>query len=96
MDVYGMDGTDVSSVRCTPGGTRSTPAGALSPCRTMKRTAQTNGKRQIPGAFDMTFGDFNSNQHLEQFDFDSFLQDANIMDPEQFSFENGAEAIGGS
>ncbi|CAL8582906.1 hypothetical protein XPA_008547 [Xanthoria parietina] len=50
----------------------------------------------IPGAFDMTFGDFNSNQHLEQFDFDSFLQDANIMDPEQFSFENGAEAIGGS
>lgn len=93
MDVYGMDGSDVSSVRCTGGGTWSTMAGALSPCRTMKRT---NWKRQIPGAFDMTFGDFNSNQHLEQFDFDSFLQDANIMDPEQFSFENGAEAIGGS
>ncbi|CAO1605486.1 hypothetical protein XANCAGTX0491_009003 [Xanthoria calcicola] len=50
----------------------------------------------IPGAFDMTFGNFDSNQHLEQFDFDSFLQDANIMDPEQFPFENGAEAIGGS
>ncbi|KAL8803285.1 MAG: hypothetical protein Q9182_003243 [Xanthomendoza sp. 2 TL-2023] len=43
----------------------------------------------------MTFGDFNSNQHLEGFDFDSFLQEG-LMDPDQFSFENGAETVGGS
>ncbi|KAL8657792.1 MAG: hypothetical protein Q9226_001577 [Calogaya cf. arnoldii] len=50
----------------------------------------------IPGAFDMTFGDFNNQHHLENFDFDSFLSDPNIMDPDHFSFENGAEVIGGS
>ncbi|KAL8729649.1 MAG: hypothetical protein Q9166_004598 [cf. Caloplaca sp. 2 TL-2023] len=49
----------------------------------------------MQGAFDMTFGDFNSNQHLESFDFDSFLQDT-IMDPDQFPFDNGAETVGGS
>lgn len=57
--------------------------------------ADANQWQQMTGAFDMTFGDFNGSQHLEQFDFDSFLQN-DIMDPEQFSFENGAEAIGGS
>ncbi|KAL8917313.1 MAG: hypothetical protein Q9172_005898 [Xanthocarpia lactea] len=51
---------------------------------------------ELQGAYDMTFGDFNSNQHLEVFDFDSFLTDTNLMDPDQFSFENGAEPIGGS
>ncbi|KAL8760059.1 MAG: hypothetical protein Q9199_000293 [Rusavskia elegans] len=96
MDVYGMDGGDVSSVLCTRRAIRSTLEGYPSLCWTIHMEAKTNRKRQIPGAFDMTFGDFNSNQHLEQFDFDSFLQDANIMDPDQFSFENGAEAIGGS
>ncbi|KAL8843875.1 MAG: hypothetical protein Q9176_001837 [Flavoplaca citrina] len=59
MDVYGMDGSDMT------------------------------------GAFDMTFGDFNGGQHMGEFDFDSFLHD-NMGDPDQFSFENSAEAIGGS
>ncbi|KAL8828072.1 MAG: hypothetical protein Q9170_006757 [Blastenia crenularia] len=49
----------------------------------------------MQGAFDMTFGDFNSNNHLEGFDFDSFLQH-DLMDPDQFSFNDGAEAIGGT
>lgn len=43
----------------------------------------------------MTFGDFNSGDHLQGFDFDSFLQDG-LMDPEQFSFESGAEPVGGT
>ncbi|KAI4282036.1 MAG: hypothetical protein L6R38_003256 [Xanthoria sp. 2 TBL-2021] len=50
----------------------------------------------IPGDIDVTFGDYNSNQHLEQFDFDTFLRDANIMGPDQFSFEDGSEPIGDS
>lgn len=58
--------------------------------------AIANWTRPVPGAFAMTFGDFNSNQHLEQFDFDYFLHDANLMDPEQFSLENGIESTGGS
>lgn len=49
----------------------------------------------MPGAFDMTFGNFNSDNHLEGFDFDSFLQ-GDSFDPDQFSFDNGAEAIGGT
>ncbi|KAL8769173.1 MAG: hypothetical protein Q9209_004807 [Squamulea sp. 1 TL-2023] len=49
----------------------------------------------MSSAFDMTFGDFNSNHHMEGFDFDSFLQN-DIMDPDQFPFENGTEPIGGS
>ncbi|KAL8698541.1 MAG: hypothetical protein Q9201_006510 [Fulgogasparrea decipioides] len=46
---------------------------------------------EIQGAFDMSFGNLDSN-HFEGFDFDSFLQ----MDTEQFSFENGAEPVGGN
>ena len=57
--------------------------------------ADANRWRQMTGAFDMTFGDFNGGQHMGEFDFDSFLHD-NMGDPDQFSFENSAEAIGGS
>ncbi|KAL8692258.1 MAG: hypothetical protein Q9218_002674 [Villophora microphyllina] len=46
------------------------------------------------GPFEMTFGNFDSANHLEVFDFDSFLQDG-LME-EQFSFENGAEPVGGN
>ncbi|KAL9001011.1 MAG: hypothetical protein Q9169_000495 [Polycauliona sp. 2 TL-2023] len=83
MDVYGMTDGDVSA--------------SLAPLmrQDLAMGHRADWTRQLPAAFDMTFGDFNSNQHLEQFDFDSFLQDS-IMDPEQFPFENGAEAIGGS
>ncbi|KAL8948191.1 MAG: hypothetical protein Q9222_005597 [Ikaeria aurantiellina] len=49
----------------------------------------------IPGAFDMTFGDFNSNEHLQGFDFDSFLQD-DLINTDFSTFENGAEAVGGT
>lgn len=54
-----------------------------------------NQQRKMQGAFDMTFGNFNSDNHLEGFDFDSFLQ-GDSFDPDQFSFDNGAEAIGGT
>ncbi|KAL9029445.1 MAG: hypothetical protein Q9196_002320 [Gyalolechia fulgens] len=47
------------------------------------------------GAFDMTFGNFNSDNHFEGFDFDSFLT-GDLMDPDQFTIDNGAEAIGGT
>ncbi|KAI4188478.1 MAG: hypothetical protein LQ348_003920 [Seirophora lacunosa] len=49
----------------------------------------------MPGAFDMTFGNFTSENHLEGFDFDSFLQ-GDSFDPAEFNFDNGAEAIGGT
>ncbi|KAL9007075.1 MAG: hypothetical protein Q9188_000198 [Gyalolechia gomerana] len=49
----------------------------------------------MQGAFDMTFGEFNSDNHLEGFDFDSFLT-GDLMDPDQFTFDNGAGAIGGT
>ncbi len=51
--------------------------------------------RKMQGAFDMTFGNFNSENHLEGFDFDSFLQ-GDLIDADQFAFDNGAEAIGGT
>ncbi|KAI4208241.1 MAG: hypothetical protein LQ346_000121 [Caloplaca aetnensis] len=49
----------------------------------------------MQGAFDMTFGNFNSDNHFEGFDFDSFLQ-ADLMDADQFAIDNGTEAIGGT
>lgn len=51
--------------------------------------------RKMQGAFDMTFGNFNSDNHFEGFDFDSFLQ-ADLMDADQFAIDNGTEAIGGT
>ncbi|KAL8713369.1 MAG: hypothetical protein Q9220_002568 [cf. Caloplaca sp. 1 TL-2023] len=48
----------------------------------------------IQGAFDMTFGTFDNPNHLEGFDFDSFLQD-NILEGEHFPFDAGTEAVGG-
>lgn len=50
----------------------------------------------MQGAFDMTFGNFDSNNHLEGFDFDSFLQDNLNLEGDQFPFENGAEPVGGN
>ena len=96
MEAYGMDGGEVSSALCTLGALESRVEGYRSLCGIMHIGVKANSKRQMQGAFDMTFGDFNSNQHLEVFDFDSFLSDPNMMDPDQFSFENGAEPIGGS
>ncbi|KAL9589281.1 MAG: hypothetical protein Q9203_001935 [Teloschistes exilis] len=57
--------------------------------------AETDGGGKSQGPFDMTFGNFDSGDHLQGFDFDSFLQDG-LMDPEQFSFESGAEPVGGT
>lgn len=61
---------------------------------------ETNAMEGYPpdggdGAFDMTFGNFNSEDHLQGFDFDSFLT-GDLMDPDQFTSDFGAEAIGGT
>lgn len=56
---------------------------------------EANRQRQMQGAFDMTFGNFTSDQHFEGFDFDSFLQN-DSFDPDQLTFDNGPEAIGGT
>ena len=50
-------------------------------------------------SFDMTFGDFNSRDHFEGFDFDSFLTgtELNLEDGSgQFPFDGGVEPVGGN
>lgn len=88
MDGYVAEGGDVSWP--------TVPNPLSFECRDhLADEAMANHPRKMQGAFDMTFGNFNSDNHLEGFDFDSFLQ-GDLMDAEQFAFDNGAEAIGGT
>ncbi|KAL8698833.1 MAG: hypothetical protein Q9224_001674 [Gallowayella concinna] len=96
MDAYGIDGGDVSLAPHMTCSERLGFNGRVNPLGPIRMKALANGKWTLQDfGMGMTFGDFNSNQHLEGFDFDSFLQEG-LMDPDQFSFENGAEPVGGS
>ncbi|KAL9604259.1 MAG: hypothetical protein Q9219_000657 [cf. Caloplaca sp. 3 TL-2023] len=87
MEGYAPEGGDVS---------RTPVSRSASPYTVTVRVERLADRpRKMQGAFDMTFGNFGSDNHLEVFDFDSFLQDS-MMDPDQFSFDTGAEAIGGT